>query len=385
MNRLILVNQAVGPFYLSLIREISASERFDSISLITGTYDPEVLKELRSQGVEVNCCASYNNTKMCLRLLTWLLFSLQVVAHVIKEMCLGQRLNTLWLFSSNPPILSPLLSLLQLTRFIKYYYFVLDIYPAVLISSGTLKLNSAFYRIWETFDRIFVERTSKVLTLDKGMKSKLISLYPSLIDEKNIDVIPLELGIHSKAHVKREDNFIAQDLGYNDNDLVIGYAGNLGVGHDFSFLFSREIKLDHLNFIFIGGGAQYPKLKGAFNDNYRFQFRSFYPHESLDCVISLPDISIITIEDNSDSLMIPSKFYSCVAYGVPVLFIGPANHHLAEIVRKFNLGFTVVNGDIRNLNKILVQLNRAELSVAFKTNFNAYIASLNHIDLGRIF
>jgi hypothetical protein len=385
MPSLILVNQTVGPFYLSLIKEIVESGRFKSVCLITGTYDPDILQELIGHGVAVKSCISYKNTSIFLRLMTWSVFSLQILFHLGKSLFCIQRSDYVWLFSSNPPLLSPLLSLTQLTRFIKYYYFFLDIYPELLISSKVLTSKSTLYRIWRSFDLGFVERSMKVFTLDEGMKDKLISLYPSLKDSRKIGVIPLELGIGHKTRIKRKDNFIARDLGYDEQDLVIGYAGNLGLGHDFSFLFSSEIELDHLKFIFIGGGAQYSKLQDAFSSNHRFQFRSFYPHESLDCVICLPDISIITIDRDAESLMIPSKFYSCVAFGVPVLFIGPESHSVARIIRKFNLGFTVENGDIHRLNKILKQLNRVKLSSEYYDNFNEYITSLNKFDLDRVF
>ncbi|MDA8654330.1 hypothetical protein N9M50_04300 [Alphaproteobacteria bacterium] len=385
MSKLILVNQTVGPFYISLIKEIVESGMFKNVCLVTGTADPDILQELKGHGVEVMSCVSYKNTNIFLRLTTWSIFSLQIVFHIGRSLLSGQRSDLVWLFSSNPPLLSPLLSLTQLTRFVKYYYFFLDVYPELLISSKVLTSKSILYRIWRFFDIGFVERSHKVFTLDEGMKDKLISLYPNLKNSRKIGVIPLGIGIRNKLKIKREDNFIAHDLGYDERDLVVGYAGNLGLGHDFSFLFSNEIKLGQIKFIFIGGGAQYPKLQEAFSGHHQFQFRPFYPHESLDYVICLPDISIITIDENADSLMIPSKFYSCVAFGVPVLFIGPESHSVARIIRKFNLGFTVKNGDIQQINNVFKQLNTVELSSAYHDNFSAYISSLNKFDFELVF
>lgn len=384
MPKLVVVNQVVGPFYLSLLKEIVSLKNFEDILLITGTFDTKIIEELEGFNIKVKLCTTYNNKKPIYRLLTWLAFSVQVTICILNERYLKKNLNTKWLFSSNPPILSPILSILNLHRNIDYYYYILDVYPEVLISSKILKSDSYLYRVWKFFDIQFVKNSLKLLTLDIGMQAKLVSLYPGLVEGKSIDVIPLGLGINKRVKVARHDNFIAKNLGYIESDLVVGYAGNMGVGHDFSFLKKLNLKQKKLKFIFIGGGNKYPVLKNEFKRNDSFQFRPYFPHQDLSCVISLPDISIITIEEKADTLMIPSKFYSCVEFGLPIFFIGPKNHYLANIINEYNLGFAVENGDIKKMNQILSELDKNNLSKGYEKNFDAFISSLNQVKLEKI-
>ena len=261
----------------------------------------------------------------------------------------------------------------------------MDIYPELLISSNVLKQNSLVYRVWRYLDVNFVYRCQKVFTLDKDMQSKLLRLYPKLTKKNRLEIIPLTIGLSLHARLPRKNNNLLKELNYKIDDLIIGYAGNMGVGHDFSFFEGRAFDFLNLKFCFIGGGHYFNKLKKQNTANGDFKFLPFLPHNRLLEVLSLPDIALISVKSDADALLIPSKFYSYVKYAVPILFIGPSSHPLSKLVKKYNLGYSISNNDLEGFNKILNELDKEKELINFQRNFQVYINSIGTTSLSELF
>ena len=65
--------------------------------------------------------------------------------------------------------------------------------------------------------------------------------------------------------------------------------------------------------------------------------------------------------DNMVGIVHPSKIYGAMAVGRPVLLIGPASCHIAEIIREYQVGWTVRQGDVAGVAEILQAINRTSL------------------------
>jgi len=68
---------------------------------------------------------------------------------------------------------------------------------------------------------------------------------------------------------------------------------------------------------------------------------SFQPYQPLDRLalsLTVPDLHLVTLKPELEGLIVPSKFYSVLAAGRPVLFVGDPE---SEIAALYDNGVTV--------------------------------------------
>ena len=51
-------------------------------------------------------------------------------------------------------------------------------------------------------------------------------------------------------------------------------------------------------------------------------FKPYQPKEHLKYSLTLPDVHLVSLKPALEGLIVPSKFYSAIAAGRPVIFIG---------------------------------------------------------------
>jgi glycosyltransferase involved in cell wall biosynthesis len=64
-------------------------------------------------------------------------------------------------------------------------------------------------------------------------------------------------------------------------------------------------------------------------------------------------VGLVTQQANCCGSVVPSKVYTVMAAGRPVLFIGPRNATPARIVEQFRCGWQIDPGDVNSLRRLL--------------------------------
>jgi colanic acid biosynthesis glycosyl transferase WcaI len=131
---------------------------------------------------------------------------------------------------------------------------------------------------------------------------------------------------------------------------VIGYSGNLGRAHDLpavrTFVAAMAVADPELVFLFVGGGAgltpltEWARARGLRN----MLVRPYQPRERLAESLSVPDLHLVSLDPACEGLIMPSKLYSVLAAGRPVVALGAPNGALAELVRDIGCGLTWAEG-----------------------------------------
>ena len=67
-------------------------------------------------------------------------------------------------------------------------------------------------------------------------------------------------------------------------------------------------------------------------------------------------VGLATQTDACLGSLVPSKIYSLIAAGLPLLFIGPVGSTAANLIRRFDCGWHVRCGDSRTLSRLLARL-----------------------------
>jgi colanic acid biosynthesis glycosyl transferase WcaI len=125
--------------------------------------------------------------------------------------------------------------------------------------------------------------------------------------------------------------------------FVVGYSGNFGRAHDFATALDAAAMLrdtPEVHFLFVGAGAQRSwvetRVKELCLTNVSFQ--PYQPLDRLALSLTVPDVHLVSLKPELEGLIVPSKFYSVLAAGRPVLFVGDPGSEMGKMIDEAGLG-----------------------------------------------
>jgi glycosyltransferase involved in cell wall biosynthesis len=125
--------------------------------------------------------------------------------------------------------------------------------------------------------------------------------------------------------------------------FVVGYSGNFGRAHDFATILDAAAllrDLPELHFLFVGAGAQRAWVEARIAELglTNVSFRPYQPLDRLAMSLSVPDVHLVSLKPELEGLLVPSKFYSVLAAGRPVLFVGDPKSEIAQRIDEADCG-----------------------------------------------
>jgi glycosyltransferase involved in cell wall biosynthesis len=165
--------------------------------------------------------------------------------------------------------------------------------------------------------------------------------------------------------IRSQDNALRREWGL-DGKFVVGYSGNMGRVHEFQTILGamEALKGDTgIVFLFIGGGAQRPRVEAQVRDRSlsNVRFLPYQPQERLAESLSAPDVHLISLRPEVEGFVVPSKFYGIAAAGRPTVFVGSTSGEIAQLVVDYQCGIAVRTGDIQGLAAAIRQLRTDEI------------------------
>lgn len=135
-----------------------------------------------------------------------------------------------------------------------------------------------------------------------------------------------------------------------DTPMTVMYSGNIGLGHDLDTLIAGAATLaaeSRPSFVFVGGGKREGQLRStiAAHSMEDCRFEEAVPLDRLSSSLARADVLVVAQHNGTEGLIVPSKIYSALAAARPVLFIGPEECEVADIIRAADAGFIVAPGD----------------------------------------
>ena len=268
----------------------------------------------RRQGVDVTrvWVPSVDRARLGLRLLGF--FCFQVLAALVGLAC---RYDVLLASSPALEVLLPVVALGVLRRK-PMIYSVHEIYPEVGVQLGVFRHRPVIKAI-DWMERLCCRRAGYVRVLSEGYKrvlefkgtpeSKLAVIW-DWIDADFIRPLP------------RRNAFSAQ-WGLDDR-FVVMYAGNLGLTQGLEEVVEAARLLEEepaIRMVLVGDGA----AKGSLEQSVEraglrnVQFIPFQERELLPWVLASADVSLIMLKRGMGTDSVPSKCYSIMASGRPII------------------------------------------------------------------
>ena len=147
----------------------------------------------------------------------------------------------------------------------------------------------------------------------------------------------------------------------NENGLLkpftILYSGNLGLYYEFDTLLDAAEKLLGENFrlVFVGAGGRKQHIQDTVTKRGLTNVMMFpyQPFETLNDSLNACDASLVTIARGIEGISFPSKLYSSLAVGKPILAISEEGSELRDVVENERTGLWAKTGDVDALVKAI--------------------------------
>jgi len=182
-----------------------------------------------------------------------------------------------------------------------------------------------------------------------GLSPTLVKLIRSRCrPECCVTEIPTTVDVGLYFPRPRQNDFSEQH-GWNDQ-FVISYVGNYGRFQDFSPLPKAVSACSDLDvkFICAGAGLKYEELlrEAKVLDNPKWEVWGYQSIEMTAMINASSDLCLILLDKNGAVGSFPSKLYTIVASGRPVLYYGPCETDIGRLIRENDLGWAVETGDV---------------------------------------
>ena len=248
------------------------------------------------------------------------------------QLLLHQRADVVVALTS-PPLISLLGSLFVRLKGGKFIFWVMDLNPDEAIAAGWLQPNSLSAQIFARWLKYSLQHSEKVIVLDRFMKQRI--LEKGVAADKLAVIAPWS---HSDAvtyEPKGRTDFRAR---HNlAEKYVVMYSGNHSPCHPLDTLLQAAQKLSHqpgIMFCFVGGGSEHTKVKD-FASKHELTNILCLPYQPLNTLansLSAADLHAIVMGDAFTGIVHPCKIYNILAIGSPVLYIGPRESHVVDLM-----------------------------------------------------
>jgi colanic acid biosynthesis glycosyl transferase WcaI len=357
---------AVGQYMTEAAVEMSA--RGWQVKVLTanrGYEDPSVryLLNEKIRGVEVTRLplSSFGKKNLAVRIIGQLLFLLQCIIRGIFVRQLGGVFIT-----TSPPMASIAALAISVIRRVPIAYWAMDINPDQAVAMRKFKSNSFSVKALNQLSRLLLNRARTVVTLDNDMRDKLLRKVD--IRKKLSVCPPWPLQDHLQD-IQHQVNPFREEHNLSGK-FVIMYSGNHSPSHPLTTVLEAALRLQDqkdLVFVFIGGGLGKREIDEAVHKYNPPNILSlpYQPLQQIKYSLSAADIHLVTMGNDVVGCVHPSKIYAVMALGRPVLFIGPKNCHLNELITEGKFGWQVSHGEVDELTDLIIdikEMNTAELT-----------------------
>ncbi len=228
-------------------------------------------------------------------------------------------------------------------------HWVMDVYPDALVSHGLVSERGPLAAVLRALARRAYARAALVIALGPFMARRVRALLPATVPLESVPLWGDARERPEPARVRSQRRL----LGFADDDLVLLYSGNMGLGHRLGEFLEAARRLGHAGprWIFAGGGTRRAEVE-AFrraHPDARVELRPYVDGPDHAARLLAADVHLASLGEAWQGVIVPSKVQAALALGRPLLFVGPSENEPATWVRESGGGWTCGPGDVEAL------------------------------------
>ncbi|MFZ4719781.1 MAG: glycosyltransferase family 4 protein [Ilumatobacteraceae bacterium] len=190
-----------------------------------------------------------------------------------------------------------------------------DVFPDAAIETGAIT-NTQIIGVARWLERVSYHRAAAVTVLSDDLRDNVASkVKPSHRDR--VHVIP---NFVDTDFIRPADRMtpLRAELGIGDEPVVL-YAGNVGFSQSLEMVVDAARRFPDATFVINGDGAARASLQERAAGLPNVRFSGYQPKERVPEVLATGDIHLVPLKAGLGRVSVPSKTYSILAAGRPVL------------------------------------------------------------------
>ncbi|MBT4529724.1 MAG: glycosyltransferase family 4 protein [Phycisphaerae bacterium] len=265
--------------------------------------------------------------------------------HVLPRMR-----GEVFLYTTNPPYLGFVGGFISLVRRHKYVVLLHDSYPELAVWVGKIRSGGFIDKFWKFCNKIMYRRAKQIIVLSEAAKRLVVENYGP--DPDRVHVIPNWADPKELEPKPKEESSFAKEYGLVEPFTLL-YSGNLGLYYEFDMILDAAERLLNKNFrlVFTGAGGQRNAIEKKIKEKNLTNtlLLPYTPQEQFNDALCGCDALLVTIAKGIDGISFPSKLYTSMSVGRPIVAFSSPNSELRLKVETNQVGYWVELGDTDGL------------------------------------
>lgn len=282
---------------------------------------------------------------------------------IFSLMCLCQGLTEqadAFFTGNGPPTQGVIGGLLKKWTKKKFIFNPQDLFPDSMINAGIIRKGSKIEKIGRTMERFGYSNADAIITISEDMRRSILNKG---IDPEKVAVIPNWIDTNTIKPVPREENKLFDELELSRDKFYVVYAGNIGYVQGIDNIIETAQLLrneEEIHFVIFGNGSEESRIRQMIED-YQLPNVSLYPllePERVSEVYSIGDVSLVTCKAGTGGAGMPSKTWTIMATGTPVLGFFDKPSEFSNLLESTQTGWCVEAGNTEELCAKVVELHQ---------------------------
>lgn len=212
-----------------------------------------------------------------------------------------------------------------------------DVFPDAAVRTGAIT-NRQVIRAASLLERVSYHRAAAVTVLSDDLRDN-VAAKVSPAKRDRVHVIPNFVDTDA---IRPADRLapLRGELDIDDGPLVV-YSGNVGFSQSLELLLHAARELPDVTFLISGDGAAKSTLVEQAAGLTNVRFSGYQPAERLSELLGIADIHVVPLRAGLGNVSVPSKTYSILAAGRPVLASIDAGTEVPRILAAAGAGRAV--------------------------------------------
>jgi colanic acid biosynthesis glycosyl transferase WcaI len=214
-----------------------------------------------------------------------------------------------------------------------------DIFPDAAAQTGAIT-NKQILGAARWLERLSYERSDAVVLLSNDLQQNVAAKLSTKFHNR-LHVIPNFVDTSAIVPSDRMTDY-RRELGIDDRVIVM-YAGNVGFSQSLELVLAAARSMPHIAFVINGDGAARKSLQDEVKatDIDNVYFADYQPIERLSEVLASGDIHVVPLKTGLASVSVPSKMYSILSAGRPVVAAIDADTEIPRTLAESGAGIAV--------------------------------------------
>jgi colanic acid biosynthesis glycosyl transferase WcaI len=218
---------------------------------------------------------------------------------------------------------------------------VQDVFPDVAVATGAVA-NSAVVAAASWLERVSYRLADAVTVLSDDLAGNVGAKLPPRQRDK-VRTIP---NFVDSEEIRPGDRMTAYraELGIGDEPVVL-YAGNIGFSQSLDLVIDAARELPDATFVINGEGSMRAELEARAAGIANVRFGRFVPADRLSELLATGDVHVVALRRGLAAASVPSKTYSILAAGRPVLAAIDPGTAIPRLLAESGAGVSVAPDD----------------------------------------